>query len=114
MADKEKDLVENYDLNEDYEDEEEIITLFNENTGKNEDFRVVEVLEYDEKDYVFLNPVEPSEEIGEDEVIICEIGENENGEEYVLPVDDERVLQAVYDLYVEEYNAALAEENKNN
>lgn len=115
MADKEKDIKEeNYDLKEDYEGEEEIITLYNENTGKNEDFRVVEVLEYKEKDYVFLNPVDPSEEIAEDEVIICEIGENDKGEEYVLPVEDEATLQAVYDLYVKEYNDALAEEGKNN
>src|SRR5574344_1253877 len=105
MADKEKDMKnENYDLNEDYEGEEEIITLQNGNTGKNEDFRVVEVLEYKEKDYGFLNPVEPSDEIGEGEVLISEIGENEKGEEYVIPVEDDKLLQAIYDQYVKEYN----------
>ena len=42
MADKEKEILEeNYNLEEDFEDEEEIVTLHNENTDKDEDFRVV-------------------------------------------------------------------------
>lgn len=109
MADK-KDLQdENYNLDMDFEDEEEIITLFNEETKKEEDFRVVWDIEYKDRDYVFLNPVDPSDEIEEDEVIICEIGENEDGEEYIVPVEDEAVMQTVYELYVTEYEAMLAE-----
>ena len=35
MADKEKEILEeNYNLDEDFEDEEEIVTLHNENTDK--------------------------------------------------------------------------------
>ncbi len=102
MAD-EKDINQNIDLEEDFEDEEEIITLFNEETQKEEEFRIIEVIDHDEKEYVLLNPVEPDEEIGEDEVIICEIGEDENGEGYILPVDSEETLQAIYDKYVAMY-----------
>lgn len=46
MADKEKEILEeNYNLDEDFEDEEEIVTLHNENTDKDEDFRVVWYIE---------------------------------------------------------------------
>ena len=46
MSDIEKEkLEENYNLDEDFEDEEEIITRYNETAKKDEDFRVVWYLE---------------------------------------------------------------------
>ena len=61
MADKEKEILEeNYNLEEDFEDEEEIVTLHNENTDKDEDFRVVWYIEDGGKNYLFLNPSIPA------------------------------------------------------
>ena len=100
MADKEKEILEeNYNLDEDFEDEEEIVTLHNENTDKDEDFRVVWYIEDGGKNYLFLNPVDPSDDIAEDEVLICEYGETKNGEEFVNPVDDEKELERIYNLH---------------
>ncbi len=111
MADKEKEILEeNYNLDEDFEDEEEIITLHNENTDKDEDFRVVWYIEDGGKNYLFLNPVDPSDDIAEDEVLICEYGETKNGEEFVNPVDDEKELERIYNLYVKEYEEAAKDE----
>lgn len=111
MADKEKEILEeNYNLDEDFEDEEEIVTLHNENTDKDEDFRVVWYIEDGGKNYLFLNPVDPSDDIAEDEVLICEYGETKNGEEFVNPVEDEKELERIYNLYVKEYEEAAKEE----
>ena len=111
MADKEKEILEeNYNLDEDFEDEEEIVTLHNENTDKDEDFRVVWYIEDGGKNYLFLNPVDPSDDIAEDEVLICEYGETKNGEEFVNPVDDEKELERIYNLYVKEYEEAAKDE----
>ncbi len=107
MADKEKEILEEtYNLDEDFEDEEEIVTLHNETTNKDEDFRIVWLIEEGDKNYLFLNPVEPSDDIGEDEVLICEYGETDDGEEFVNPIDDEKELQRIYNLYVKEYEEA--------
>lgn len=111
MSDIEKEkLEENYNLDEDFEDEEEIITLYNETAKKDEDFRVVWYLEDGDRSYVLLNPVEPSEDIAEDEVLICEYGETENGEEFVEPVEDESELDRIYNLYVREYEEVCKED----
>lgn len=113
MSEKEKDTInENYNLDEDFEDEEEIITLYNEDLKKDEDFRVVWCLEYEDKSYVLLNSVEPIEGMGEDEVYIFEYGENEKGEEYVLPIESDEKLQQVYDAYVKEYEEAYGKDAK--
>ena len=64
------------------------------------------LIEEGDKNYLFLNPVEPSDDIGEDEVLICEYGETDDGEEFVNPIDDEKELQRIYNLYVKEYEEA--------
>lgn len=57
-----------------------------------------------------LIPVDPSDDIAEDEVLICEYGETKNGEEFVNPVDDEKELERIYNLYVKEYEEAAKDE----
>lgn len=93
-------------------EDDDIVTLFNEETQKEEDFYTVAVIDNEGKDYIFLAPVAPSEDIGEDEVIICELGEDAEGFETILPVEDDELLQKVYDKYVAEYEKEFGPDAK--
>lgn len=109
---KEKNINDKVDIDEIYEDEEEIITLFNEDTKKEEDFRVIEVIEHDGKDYVLLNPVVPDDDIAEDEVIICQIEEDDDGNGCIYPVESEDVMNAVYEKYVSLYEEYMDDDEE--
>ncbi|MDR3264103.1 MAG: DUF1292 domain-containing protein [Clostridiales bacterium] len=82
----------------------EIITLFDEELGKEVDFEEVAAINYKEKLYVFLTPVEPNDDIGEGEVIIMEAVENDNDdeEETLVPVTDEKLLNEIFDEFQKE------------
>ncbi|HPD02845.1 MAG TPA: DUF1292 domain-containing protein [Eubacteriales bacterium] len=84
------------------EEESDIITLHNEKLGIDEDFYVIATLDYEEKWYVFLIPVNPTDDIGADECLIFELATDENGEDIILPVTDEKILDGVYEVYLEE------------
>lgn len=115
MADNEKkltDVEENYNLDEDFEEPEEIITLYNEDLKKDEDFRIVWCLDYKDKTYVLLNPVEPIEDMEDDEVFIFEYGENENGEEFVEAIESDKLLEEIYNEYLKEYEEAYGADEK--
>lgn len=86
-----------YSLNE----EEDIITLQNE---KNEDvdFYHVATIDYKDNWYIFLEPVEEIEDIGEDEVLIFRLEEGEDGQDNIVPINSEEELQGVYNEYLKE------------
>ncbi len=87
-------------------DDDEIITLFDEDDNPM-DFYEVAVVEYRSELYALLQPAEEIEGIAEDEVLIFKIGNEEGDDEddYFYPVDDESVQEAVF----EEYLRATAE-----
>jgi hypothetical protein len=96
MSENEKD----FDL-EDLEDSE-IVTLYDEDLGKEVDFEQIAAINYKEKLYVFLTPVEPNDDIGEGEVIIMEAAEDKDGEETLLSVTDETLLNEIFDEFQKE------------
>ena len=79
------------------QEEDEIITLTYDN-GDQEDFYEIAELDYESKWYVYMQPVTPSEEFNEDEVIVYEMAEDEDGQEVFLPVDDEDLLAKLVDM----------------
>lgn len=54
-------------------------------------------LEYKEKWYAFFMPAEEIEGTTEDEVVIFNIAKDDKGEEVLLPVEDESLLEEVYE-----------------
>ena len=86
-----------------------VIILHNETTDKDEEFYVLAYFEHEDSNFIVLQPVEPLEDIGEDEVLIYEVVENEDSEEGVdlLPIEDEDLLQAVYEDFLQ-----ICEENE--
>ena len=54
-------------------------------------------LEHKEKWYAFFMPAEEIEGTSEDEVVIFNISKDDKGEEVLLPVEDEALLEEVYE-----------------
>ncbi len=83
------------DINE--QEDEDIITLHNYETDKDEDFYHLATLDVDKKWYIVMQPVQPLPDIGEDEVLIYEIVTDKNGDSTFKPIEDEAELQKVFD-----------------
>jgi uncharacterized protein YrzB (UPF0473 family) len=88
-------------VNDNTIDEDDIVTLLNDK-GEEVDFYHVATIDYKKNWYVFLKPAEVVEDIAEDEVLIFRLGEDEKGEETLLPIDSEEELNGVYEEYLKE------------
>lgn len=90
------------ELNEEELDlEEEVIELVDDD-GKVIKFKLLDVTEYKEQKYTLLLAAEPNEEIGEDEVVIFRLNEEE---EVLEPIEDEKLLEEVFGFYQQEVEA---------
>ena len=76
------------ELNEELDN---IITL-NDEEGNEVQFEFLDLIEYNEEEYVILLPVEETEEAGEVVILKLEDTESEDEESYVS-VDDEEILK---------------------
>ena len=90
--------------NEDLLPEEEvsILTLTDEN-GQDVDFEYLDCLVYQGTEYLVLAPAE--DESGE--IVILEVQPVDEENENYLAVEDEAVLDAVYDIFKEKYKDIL-------
>lgn len=89
--------------NEELENLEELdnVVILNDEEGNEVKFEFIDLIEYEDEEYVILLPVEETEEPGE--VVILKIeGETEEEETYVS-VDDEEVLNKVFEMFKEKY-----------
>ena len=90
------------ELNEEELDlEEEVIELVDDE-GKVIKFKLLDVTEDKGQKYTLLLAAEPNEEIGEDEVVIFRLNEEE---EVLEPIEDEKLLEEVFEFYQEETEA---------
>lgn len=83
------------------DENEEVVTLTYDD-GTQEDFYTIAELDYEGKWYAYLVPVEPDEDFDEDEVLIYEIAEGEEGEEVFLPIEDDALLDKLAEMLNEE------------
>ena len=80
------------------EEESEIIELIDDD-GKIIKFKLLDVTEYKGEKYTLLLAAEPSDEIAEDEVVIFRLNE---AEETLEPIEDEKLLEEVFEFYQSE------------
>ncbi|MGN0818740.1 MAG: DUF1292 domain-containing protein [Candidatus Coproplasma sp.] len=80
------------------EEEEEIIELVDEE-GKVIKFKLLDVTEYKGEKYTLLLAAEPNDQIAEDEVVIFRLNEKE---ETLEPIEDEALLDEVFEFYQSE------------
>lgn len=78
----------------------EIIELIDEN-GKSVRFEHLMTVEYEGEPYVLLVPIDEVEDIDEDEVIILHIEEGADGEDAYVGVEDEELLEKIFERYLE-------------
>ena len=87
--------------------EEEIVELIDDD-GNVIKFKLLDVTEYKGEKYTLLLAAEPNEEIAEDEVVIFRLNEKE---ETLEPIEDDDLLQEVFDFYQQEVEAEDEEIN---
>ena len=93
MADYFKDQM---NTNED----DDIIVLYNEETDKDEEFYELATLDVDNKWYIVMKPVEQLPDIADDEVLIYEIIEDKEGNSNFAPIEDDGVLEKVFNEFI--------------
>ena len=89
------------------EEEPSILTLTDEN-GQDVDFEYLDCIEFQGKEYLVLMP---TEELST-EIIILEVEPVDEENENYLSVQDENVLNAVYDIFKEKYKDVLTFEEE--
>ncbi|MBQ7344857.1 MAG: DUF1292 domain-containing protein [Oscillospiraceae bacterium] len=87
------------------EEEQELLTLTDEN-GNESTFEYLDVIEYQGKEYLILLPTDESGEI-----VILEIEPVDEENENYVSVEDETLLNAVYDIFKEKYKDVLTFED---
>lgn len=70
-------------------------------------FYHIGTIEYKDEWYAFFQPSEPLEGVDPDEIVIFKISDN-GGDEVLLPIEDEALLDEVY----EEFMRELAEDDE--
>lgn len=89
----------------DEENLDENIIILNDDEGNEVKFEFLDLIKYEEEDYVVLLPV--PEEDGDDEdneVVILKLEETDSEEEEsYVSVDDEEILSAVFDIFKEKF-----------
>ncbi len=81
--------------------EDEIIELTGDQ-GEVLKFYHIGTIEYKNEWFVFFQPAEILDGVDPDEVVIFKIG-GEEGDEVLLPIDDELLLEEVYNVFISEY-----------
>ena len=89
-------------INEILPEEENIITLTDEN-GNETEFEYLDVIEYQGKEYLILMPADEESS----EIVILEIEPVDEENENYLAIEDEAVLEAVYAIFKERYKDVL-------
>ena len=94
------------------DEDDDIITLYNEERDVDEDFYHLATLDVDDKWFVVLKPVEKLPDIEEDEALIYEVQEGDDGDIFVA-IEDEDLLQKVFDEFMKEMEALDDETEEN-
>ena len=79
---------------------EDIVTLEDED-GNEVRFEHLMTLEHNGGIYICLVPVDPMEDVAEDELVIMRIEQTEDGQDVYVTIDDEDELNGVFEKYLE-------------
>lgn len=94
--------------------EEKEFVAFTDDEGSVEKFYHIGTIDYKDEWFVFFQPAEPKDGIDPDELIIFKLSGDEKNET-LIPIDDENLLQEVYDEFMRENDDddCLSDENVN-
>ena len=87
---------------EDLEEDLDNIVVLNDEEGKEVKFEFLDLIEYENEEYVILLPLD--EEADSEEVVILKVEDTDSEEEEsYVSVDDEEVLNAVFEIFKEKF-----------
>lgn len=89
-------MLNNEDFEEEYE--AEIITL-EDDLGNEQDFEFLDTVEYEGEEYIILLPADEEQ----NEVMILRVDSLDDENESYSGIEDETVIQAVFDIFKERY-----------
>lgn len=95
--------------NEELDLEDEVIELIDDE-GQVIKFKLLDVTEYKGEKYTLLLAAEPNDEIAEDEVVIFRLNEEE---EVLEPIEDDKLLEEVFEFYQQEVEAEDLDDEEN-
>ncbi len=101
-------------IENEHNEENEFVALTGED-GSVEKFYHVGTIDYKDEWFVFFQPAEPKDGIDPDELIVFRLSGDEK-DETLIPIDDEKLLEEVYDEFMRENDDeddALSDENVN-
>ena len=84
------------------EEDDDIITLYNEETDKDEEFYHLATLDVDNRWFIVMKPVQKLDDIEEDEVLVDCRGGDEEGNDVFGAIEDEDLLQRGFDGFMAE------------
>lgn len=89
--------------NNEMEEELDNIIVLNDEEGKEVQFEFLDLVEYEDEEYVVLLPIEDAEDdAGEVVILKVEDTESEDEESYVS-VDDQETLNTVFEIFKEKF-----------
>ena len=77
------------------------IIVLNDEDGKEVKFEFLDLIEYENEEYVILLPVDEDED--SEQVVILKVEDTDSEEESYVSVDDEEVLSAVFEIFKEKF-----------
>lgn len=85
-------------------DELDNIVILNDEEGNDVKFEFLDLIEFDEEEYVVLLPVIEEGQEDEGEVVILKVEDTENeDEESYVSVDDEETLNKVFEIFKQKF-----------
>lgn len=92
-------------MEENFEGEElDNIVILNDEEGNDVKFEFLDLIEFDEEEYVVLLPVIEEGQEDEGEVVILKVEDTENeDEESYVSVDDEETLNKVFEIFKQKF-----------
>lgn len=92
--------MENEELDEmELSENESTIILLNDEDNNEMPFEFLDLIEYENEEYVVLLPLEEEPDEEDDEVVILKLETTDEEEETYIGVDDEAVLEAVFEIF---------------
>ena len=93
---------ENNNMEEELGEELDNIIVLNDEDGKEVKFEFLDLIEYENEEYVILLPVEEDDD--SEEVVILKVEDTDSDEEEsYVSVDDEEVLNTVFEIFKEKF-----------
>ena len=86
-------------------DDEELnnIIILSDENGEDVQFEFLDLIEYDSEEYVVLLPVVEEGEEDDGEVVILKVEDIDTEDESYVSVDDEEVLNSVFEIFKEKF-----------